>query len=117
MERFMKRNDIPASSLFQSIVDKAKELFLSGCYFTVEDLNTSLGQNCAIAVILQLKRQGVNIQSMKLPDGRVIYGIYVDEASSDGNTRHIGMIMNTHSEDRESLMYHIVNRKGGSNGE
>ena len=61
----MKRNDIPASSLFQSIVDKAKELFLSGCYFTVEDLNASLGQNCAIEVILQLKRQGVNIQSMK----------------------------------------------------
>lgn len=113
----MKRNVIPASSLSQCMVDKAKELFLSGCYFTVEDLNSSLGKNCAIEVILYLKRQGVNIQSMKLPNGRVIYGLYVAEASSDGNTRHIGMIMNTHSDDRESLMYHIVNRKEGSNGE
>ena len=54
---------------------------------------------------------------MKLPNGRVIYGLYVAEASSDGNTRHIGMIMNTHSDNRESLMHHIVNRKEGSNGE
>ena len=38
----MKRNVIPASSLSQCMVDKAKELFLSGCYFTVEDLNAFL---------------------------------------------------------------------------
>ena len=51
-----------------------------------------------------------------LPDGRIIYGLDIDEISEDGNTQRMGEILRIHSENRESLMFHIQNRKGGRNG-
>ncbi len=112
----MKYNDILASTIPQYMVDKVKRMFLSGCYFTIEEIEASIGRGCAVDIILLLKQNGINIRNLMLPDGRIIYGLDIDETSEDGNTQRIGEILRIHSENRESLMFHIQNRKGGRNG-
>lgn len=105
---------IRSLSIPQSVIDETKELFMSGCFFTADDINARIGVDYVHSVILSLQEKGMDIRSVKCSDGRVLYGLCVDEAPDCEAVHGIGEAMDSMSEIGEGLLYHIQRRRKGA---